>query len=152
MNPNIDALRGSVTVELSQEARTFNWLLDSFTAETDGVIEAIAVSSDGLLMAMSAIKNRANAERLAAVVSGLISLAFGASASYTMGVINRIVIDMAEGYLLVTGISAGSVLGVMADRSANLSTLAYEMTLFANKAGAALTPHLINELKNSVGS
>jgi predicted regulator of Ras-like GTPase activity (Roadblock/LC7/MglB family) len=152
MNPNIDALRGSVTVELSQEARTFNWLLDSFTTETAGVLEAIAVSSDGLLMAMSAIKDRANAERLAAVVSGLISLAFGASASYTMGVINRIVIDMAEGYLLVTGISAGSVLGVMADRTANLSTLAYEMTLFANKAGAALTPHLINELKNSVGS
>src|SRR6516225_3449665 len=100
MNPNIDALRGSVTVELSQEARTFNWLLDSFTTETAGVLEAIAVSSDGLLMAMSAIKDRANAERLAAVVSGLISLAFGASDSYNRGLINRIVIDMVEGYLL----------------------------------------------------
>ena len=69
-----------------------------------------------------------------------------------MGDINRIIIDMVEGYLLVTAISAGSVLGVMADRSANLSTLAYEMTLFANKAGAALTPRLINELKSAVES
>jgi predicted regulator of Ras-like GTPase activity (Roadblock/LC7/MglB family) len=152
MNPNLDGLRGSITVELSQEARTFNWLLDSFTAGTAGVLEAIAVSSDGLLMAMSAIKDRANAERLAAIVSGLISLAGGASASYDMGVINRIVIDMADGYLLVTAISSGSCLGVMADRSANLSTLAYEMTLFASKAGDALTPHLINELKNAIGS
>lgn len=151
-NPNLDALRGNATMELSQEAKTFNWLLDSFTSGTAGVLEAIAVSSDGLLMAMSAIKDRANAERLAAVVSGLTSLAGGASTWYQMGAINRVIIDMAEGYLLVTAISSGSVLGVMADRSANLSTLAYEMTLFANRAGSALTPRLIVELKNAVES
>src|SRR5262245_32039595 len=136
MDPHL----GRLSVELSQEARTFNWLLDSFTSGTAGVVEAIAVSSDGLLMAMSSIKDWANAERLAAVVSGLISLAGGASSSYDMGVINRIVVDMAEGYLLVSAISTGSVLGVIAEQSANLGTLAYEMTLFANKAGAALTP------------
>ncbi len=151
-NPNLDALRGTGTVELSQEAKTFNWLLDSFTSGTAGVLEAIAVSSDGLLMAMSAIRDRANAERLAAVVSGLTSLAGGASNWYQMGAINRVIIDMEEGYLLVTAISSGSVLGVMAGRSANLSTLAYEMTLFANRAGAALTPRLIVELKNAVES
>lgn len=150
MNPNMDAMRGAVTAELSQEAKRFNWLLDTFTAETAGVLEAIAVSSDGLLMAMSAIRDRANAERLAAVVSGLTSLAGGASNAYQMGVINRIVIDMAEGYLLVTAISDGSVLGVLADRSANLSTLAYEMTLFAGRAAVALTPRLVNELKNAI--
>jgi uncharacterized protein len=153
-NPNLDAFRGTGTgtVELSQEAKTFNWLLDSFTSGTAGVLESIAVSSDGLLMAMSSIKDRANAERLAAVVSGLTSLAGGASTWYQMGAINRVIIDMAEGYLLVTAISSGSVLGVMADRTANLSTLAYEMTLFANRAGAALTPRLIVELKNAVES
>jgi predicted regulator of Ras-like GTPase activity (Roadblock/LC7/MglB family) len=138
------------TIELSSEAKTFNWLLDSFTSTTAGVVEAIAVSSDGLLMAMSAIRDRANAERLAAVVSGLTSLAGGASTCYALGPLNRVIIDMADGYLLVTSISSGSVLGVIADRSANLSTLAYEMTLFANRAGGALTPRLIVELKNSV--
>jgi predicted regulator of Ras-like GTPase activity (Roadblock/LC7/MglB family) len=61
-----------------------------------------------------------------------------------------VIVDLAEGYLLVASISSGSVLGVIADRSANLSTLAYEMTLFANRAGSALTPLLIVELKNSV--
>jgi len=143
-------LRGGSVVELSSEAKTFNWLLDSFTSGTAGVVEAIAVSSDGLLMAMSAIKDRANAERLAAVVSGMTSLAGGITASYALGPMNRVIIDLADGYLLVTAISAGSVLGVIADRSANLSTLAYEMTLFANRAGGALTPMLIDELKSSV--
>ena len=138
------------TMELSAEAKTFNWLLDSFTTGTAGVMEAIAVSSDGLLIAMSAIKDRANAERLAAVVSGLTSLAGGASSWYGLGPINRVIIDMGEGYLIATAISSGSVLGVIADRSANLSTLAYEMTLFANRAGRALTPRLIVELQNAV--
>jgi predicted regulator of Ras-like GTPase activity (Roadblock/LC7/MglB family) len=137
-------------MELSAEAKTFNWLLDSFTTGTAGVREAIAVSSDGLLIAMSAIKDRPNAERLAAVVSGLTSLAGGASSWYALGPINRVIIDMGEGYLIVTAISSGSVLGVIADRSANLSTLAYEMTLFANRAGRALTPRLIVELQNAV--
>src|SRR4029453_4570911 len=93
--------------QLSAEAKTFNWLLDSFTSGTAGVIEAIAVSSDGLLMAISAIKDRPNAERLAAVVSGLTSLSGGAASWYRLGSLNRVIIDMADGYLLVTAISGG---------------------------------------------
>jgi uncharacterized protein len=139
----------SSQVQLSPEAKTFNWLLDSFTSSTAGVKEAIAVSSDGLLMAMSAIDDRANAERLAAVVSGMTSLAGGVANWYALGALNRVVVDMADGYLLIAAISAGSVLGVIADRSANLGTVAYEMTLFASRAGSALTPHLIIELKNA---
>ena len=137
------------TLGLSAEAKSFNWLLDSFTASTAGVVEAIAVSSDGLLMAVSAIKDRANAERLAAVVSGLTSLAGGASSWYGLGPINRVIVDMADGFVLVAGISHGSVLGVVADRSANLSTLGYEMTLFTSRAAGALTPRLIIELQNA---
>lgn len=137
-------------LDLSQEAQTFSWLLDSFTTNTAGVREAIAVSSDGLLMAMSAIRDRDNAERLAAVVSGITSLAGGAASWYRLGGLNRIVVDMSDGYLLVTAISAGSMLGVVAHRSASIGTLAYEMTLFASRAGSALTPKLIAELKNAV--
>ncbi|MFI6762803.1 roadblock/LC7 domain-containing protein [Micromonospora sp. NPDC050417] len=135
---------------LSPEARTFNWLLDTFTTNTAGVLEAIAVSSDGLLMAMSATKDRSNAERLAAVVAGMSSLAGGAANWYSLGAINRVVVDLTYGYLLMTSISSGSILGAVADRSANLGTVAYEMTLFATRAGSALTPRLIAELKNSV--
>jgi uncharacterized protein len=138
--------------ELSQEAKTFNWLLDSFATNTAGVREAIAVSSDGLLMAMSKVDDRSNAERLAAVVSGMTSLAGGAAGWYSLGVLNRVIVDMSDGYLLVSSISSGSVLGVVASQTADLSTVAYEMTLFAGRAGAALTPRLIVELKNSVQS
>ncbi|MFI7609474.1 roadblock/LC7 domain-containing protein [Micromonospora sp. NPDC049366] len=139
-----------VAVELSPEAKTFNWLLDSFTTSTAGVREAVAVSSDGLLMAMSAIKDRADAERLSALTAGMTSMAMSAGSWRSLGTLNRIIVDLTDGYLLVTSVSAGSMLGVIAERSANLGTVAYEMTLFATRAGSALTPQLIAELKNAV--
>ena len=140
------------TAGLSAEAQTFNWLLDSFCTGTAGVVEAVAVSADGLLMAKSATSDHANADRLAAVISGMTSLAAGVADSYTLGGLNKVIVDLTGGYLLATAISRGSVLGVIADRTANLGTVAYEMTLFASRAGAVLTPALIVELKNSVQS
>ena len=134
---------------LSPEAKTFSWLLSTFATGTAGVVEAIAVSADGLVMAMSSTDDRANADRLAAIVSGMKSLAIGAAEWYALGGLNKVIVDMSGGYLLITSISSGSVLGVIADRSANLGNVAYEMTLFANRAGAALTPQLIAELKNA---
>jgi predicted regulator of Ras-like GTPase activity (Roadblock/LC7/MglB family) len=148
--PQTHAHQGGSAAQLSTEAKTFNWLLGSFTTKTAGVEEAIAVSADGLLMAMSSVRDRANSDRLGAVVSGMTSLAAGAADWYSLGTLNRVVVDMADGYLLITSISRGSVLGVIASRSANLATVAYEMTLFASRAGAALTPQLIAELKSAV--
>jgi hypothetical protein len=136
--------------ESSAEAKTFNWLLGSFAKRTTSVQEAIVVSSDGLLMARSSQRARSDSDRLAAVVSGLASLSAGAAGWYRLGALNRVIIDLTDGYLVVTSISRGSVLGVIAGKSANLATVAYEMTLFGTRAGAALTPGLIAELKGAV--
>lgn len=136
--------------QISSEAQQFNWLLGKFAAETAGVIEAIAVSSDGLLIALSATLARPEAERLAAITSAITSLANGAARVYQLGAPNKVIIDLEQGYLLVSAISAGSSLGVLARREVSLGDLAYEMALFANRAGTVLTPTLINELKSTV--
>jgi predicted regulator of Ras-like GTPase activity (Roadblock/LC7/MglB family) len=70
---------------------------------------------------------------------------------YTLGNPNKIIIDLDGGYLLVSAISVGATLGVLATRSANLGNLAYEMAVFANRAGEVISPQLIEELKVSVG-
>jgi predicted regulator of Ras-like GTPase activity (Roadblock/LC7/MglB family) len=137
---------------MSAEAQQFNWLLSQFAANTPGVVHAIAVSSDGLLVAMSQGMERAGADRLAAITSAFISLANGTSTVYDLGSTNKVVVDLDKGYLLVSSISAGSMLGVLATRSAKLGTLAYEMAMFANRAGAVLTPQLVEELKATVES
>ncbi|GAA1772207.1 roadblock/LC7 domain-containing protein [Luedemannella helvata] len=139
------------TEPLSSEAQQFNWLLSQFAVNTSEVIDAIAVSSDGLLIAMSHTLDRSNADRLAAITSAIISLAHGAARVYDMGSPNKVIIDLDGGYLLVSAISSGATLGVLASRAANLGNLAYEMAVFANRAGEFLSPVLIEELKNSVG-
>ncbi|MET7424494.1 roadblock/LC7 domain-containing protein [Dactylosporangium sp. NPDC005555] len=136
---------------VSAEAEQFNWLLDQFATNTPLVADAIAVSSDGLLIATTNSLERADADRMAAITSAIISLANGASQVFDLGAPNKVIIDLSRGYLLVSAISVGAVLGVLAAKSANLGQLAYEMAMFANRAGAVLTPGLIEELKSNVG-
>jgi uncharacterized protein len=136
---------------VSSDAQQFNWLLRQFAMNTPEVIDAIAVSSDGLLIARSETVGRADADRLAAITSAVISLAQGASQVYDFGSPNKIIIDLDRGYFLVSAISAGAIMGVVASRDANLGNLAYEMAVFANRAGTVLNPQLIEELKRTVG-
>ena len=56
-----------------------NWLVSNFARSTPGVAHAIVVSADGLLMAVSERLDRARADQLAAVASGLASLTQGAA-------------------------------------------------------------------------
>ena len=138
--------------ELAAAAADFTWLLNRFATETAGVVDAIAVSSDGLLIAVSELRQQADSERLAAIVSGITSLAAGASGNYGLGALNKVIIDLDGGHVLVSAIGSGAVLGVVTDKEAKLGNIAYEMTVFANRAGAALSPQLVLELKNSVGA
>ena len=137
--------------EVSVEAQNFNWLVARFAQGTAGVIAAIAVSSDGLLVAMSSGLDRANADRLSAIGSAMLSLSHGVSECYPLGEPDKVVIELAQGYLLVCTISAGCALGVLATKQASLGTVAFEMALFANRASGVLTPRLIEELKVTVG-
>jgi predicted regulator of Ras-like GTPase activity (Roadblock/LC7/MglB family) len=138
--------------DLTAAAADFTWLLNRFATETAGVVDAIAVSSDGLLIAASRLRDHADSDRLAAIVSGITSLAAGASGNYGLGALNKVIIDLEGGHLLVSAIGSGAVLGVVASKEAKLGNIAYEMTLFANRAGAALSPQLVLELKRTVGS
>ncbi|MFB9683934.1 roadblock/LC7 domain-containing protein [Amycolatopsis sp. NPDC058278] len=137
---------------VSVEAQNFNWLVSRFAQHTAGAIAAIAVSADGLLIAMSTELERSNADRLAAISSAMLGLAHGVSESHPLGSPDKVIIELEHGYLLVCTISIGCSLGVLANKQASLGTIAYEMAMFANRATEVLTPGLIEELKNTVGS
>ncbi len=139
------------TFELSNDAQDFTWLLAKFGEDTAGVVDVIAVSSDGLLMAAAGRADRATSDRLSAIVSGMVSLAAGAGVSYGLGPLNKVIIDADGGYLVVMAMGAGALLGVVADRTSSLGTVAYEMAVFINRINGILNPQLVNELKNSVG-
>ena len=137
-------------VPASSDVRNFNWLLSNFVETTAGVTDAVAVSSDGLLMAMSSTLERAGAEQLAAIIAGMTSLAESTARCFALGGLDQVIIAMEEGYLFVASVSDGSSLGVVADRRCDVGAVGYQMQLLVQRVGAALSPALVAELKESV--
>ncbi|MGH9300676.1 MAG: roadblock/LC7 domain-containing protein [Acidimicrobiales bacterium] len=129
------------------EARSVNWLVIEFVQSVPGVRDAAVVSSDGLLIASSEGLDREVGDRLAAVSAGMISMARGVAEPVGAGRVNDIVIEMDAAFYLVTSVSEGSCLAVIAHKSADVGMVAYEMALLAERAGAALTPTLVAELQ-----
>ncbi|KAA8880575.1 dynein regulation protein LC7 [Nocardia colli] len=125
-------------------------MLANFVRETDGVRDTVAVSSDGLLIAMSDGLDRTSADRLSAMVSGLASLAKSASRSYSFDGLKLIMIEMKRGFLLVSAMGDGSCLGVIADGSCDVGLVGYEMAVLAERAGSLLDPTLISELRETL--
>ena len=134
----------------SADVRNFNWLLSNFVDTTSGVTDAVAVSSDGLLMAMSSTLERAGAEQLAAIIAGMTSLAESTARCFALGGLDQVIVAMQEGYLFVASVSDGSSLGVVADRRCDVGLVGYQMQLLVRASGPALSPALVAELKENV--
>ncbi|MEU5553089.1 MULTISPECIES: roadblock/LC7 domain-containing protein [unclassified Micromonospora] len=132
-------------VDIQSDPHQLNWLLANFVRQTDGVRDAVAVSSDGLLIAVSTGLNRGAGDQLAAIVSSMASLARTASRKYDFDGLKLIMIEMRRGFLLVSAISDGSCLGVLADGDCDLGLVGYEISLLADRFGTMLTPALISE-------
>jgi predicted regulator of Ras-like GTPase activity (Roadblock/LC7/MglB family) len=131
-------------------AGSISWLLRNFADGTPGVDAVVGVSSDGLLMAMIGPFDRAGADRFAAIVAGLRSLADGAARVLDRGRLSQVVVEMAGGYLVVAQISDGSTLGVITEPRCDLGLVAYETTLLVERVGPHLSPQVVNELKGSL--
>jgi predicted regulator of Ras-like GTPase activity (Roadblock/LC7/MglB family) len=139
-----------VTVDAHTEASQFNWMLANFVRNTDGVRDAVAVSSDGLLIATSDGLDRVGADQLAAIVSSMSSLGRSASKRYDFDGLKLIMIEMRRGFLLVSAINGGSCLGALAESGCDLGLIGYEIAVLADRFGGLLTPALITESRRSL--
>ena len=98
--------------QLSSEASDFSWLVGNFANRTPGVAHALVVSADGLPVAASQRLDRAKADQLAAIASGLASLTQGGARCIEGGLVKQTVVEMDRGLLVVMAISDGSCLAV----------------------------------------
>jgi uncharacterized protein len=133
--------------QLSREAENLNWLVSNFAKSVPGAAHAIVVSADGLLMAVSERLDRARADTLSAVASGLASLTQGSARLFGGGTVTQTVVEMERGYLLVMAVSDGSCLAVLAAPSCDIGIIGYEMALLVARTGEVLTPELRAELQ-----
>ena len=117
-----------------------NWLVTDFAGRVPDVAHAVIVSSDGLVVAVSAGFPENRAERLAAVTAGLSSLVHGAAGIFEAGSVAQTVVEMNAGVLVVMTISHGATLAVLAGPDGKMGLIAYEMTLLVERAGRMITP------------
>ncbi|QOV37749.1 roadblock/LC7 domain-containing protein [Streptomyces ferrugineus] len=134
---------------MTTPVQSFGWLISEFVRTTDGVTDAVAVSSDGLLMASSDTLGRDRADHLAAVVSGITSLAENAATAHGFRGMKLVMIEMLGGFLMVGRIRDGSCLGVLATDGCDIGLVGYEMSVLADRAGELLTPQLVRELHSA---
>jgi predicted regulator of Ras-like GTPase activity (Roadblock/LC7/MglB family) len=125
----------------------FTWLIDDFVQKVNGATHALIMSSDGLALTSSASVNTEEGERLAAIASGMLSLARNSAALFSKGDCEQIIVRLTHGYFLFMGIDAGAGLAVMTGPDCDMKVVGYEMTQFVLHAGHALTPERRADLR-----
>ena len=115
-----------------------DWLVTRFAREVPGVAHALLVSVDGLPVAASENLPRERADQLAAVTSGLASLAAGAAQLFDGGHVLQSVVEMQGGYLLLMRVGDGSNLATLASTSCDIGQIGYEMALLAERVGGVV--------------
>ncbi|GGM36772.1 roadblock/LC7 domain-containing protein [Dactylosporangium sucinum] len=116
------------------------WLLTDFALGLTSVAHVVAVSSDGLALAMSEGLPTDRADQLAAITCGLASLTDGAARCLRAGPVSHTVVEMRGGVLLVMAIDDNAHVAVLVYPGADLGQVGFETALLAKKVGAALSP------------
>jgi predicted regulator of Ras-like GTPase activity (Roadblock/LC7/MglB family) len=115
-------------------------VLTDFAARVPGVLRAAVVTSDGVLVAVSSRAQPDQLEQLSAIAAGLISLAGAAARAFHGGAVTQALVTMAHSTLVIMAIGQGSSLAVLTTATADLDTVAYEMTMLVEEAGSIFTP------------
>ena len=118
-----------------EDERNLDWIVTKFVEEVPSAAHAILVSADGLLMAASSSIPADRAEQVAAVSSGLASLAVGAARLFDGGAVLQTVVEMQNGYLLLMSVGDGSNLACLTEDSADIGQVGYEMALLVDRVG-----------------
>ncbi|GAB7102402.1 roadblock/LC7 domain-containing protein [Streptomyces phaeofaciens JCM 4814] len=121
------------------QKRGLGWLLDDLTERVDHVRHALVLSNDGLVAGQSRGLRQEDAEHLAAVSSGLHSLAKGSGRHFGAGQVRQTMIEFDDALLFVTAAGTGSCLCVLSGAEADMGQIAYEMTLLVSRVGEHLT-------------
>lgn len=122
-----------------------DWLVADFAERVRHVAHAVVVSADGCALAFSATLPRGHADQLAAVTSGLASLADGAARAFQVGEVIQTAVEMEAGLLVTMPAGNGSTLAVLAAAECDLGLISCEMSLLAERAGRELTPATCQE-------
>jgi predicted regulator of Ras-like GTPase activity (Roadblock/LC7/MglB family) len=117
-----------------------DFLLNDFIDRVPEVTHAVAVSADGLLIARSRALPTDEADRVAAVGSGLVSLLRSAASHFQAGAVVSNLTELQGGFMFSMSVSSGASLLVLASRQCDIGRVSHELVDLINRVGPALSP------------
>jgi len=114
------------------------WLLDDMVQRVAGIQQAAVVSTDGLVIERSSQLTKDASDHLAAMACALQSLAKGVGHQFTKGRLRQLVVDLEQGFLLVTTAGENACLAVLTAAGVDLGLVAYEMNRIVQQVGPYL--------------
>ena len=112
-----------------------DWLLANLIETVEHIHQAVIFSADGLVMGCSPGLAQEDAEHLAALASGVHSLARGAGQRFHGGNVRQTIIEMDAALLFITTAGQSTCLAVLAAPDADAGQIAYEMTVLVKRLG-----------------
>lgn len=124
----------------TRQAGNTAWTVNDFATDTPGVIHALLVAADGLLIAASTRLDRDLADKTAATAGSLISLARAISAEFDAGGPEILTFRTPAVHFLFMEVGDRAGLAVLADRSNDLGVVGHQMRRFVAAIGPRLDP------------
>jgi predicted regulator of Ras-like GTPase activity (Roadblock/LC7/MglB family) len=111
----------------SEDETDLAWLLRGLVERVPHTRSAVLLSTDGLAIAAYGLEADA-ADQMAAIASGMLSLARSAAVTFSSSEgVRQVVAELDDTSLFVSSAGFGSVLTVLADREADAEVLGDEM-------------------------
>ncbi|MGF1431997.1 roadblock/LC7 domain-containing protein [Kitasatospora sp. LaBMicrA B282] len=125
----------------STTERDLDWLLEHLLADTPDAKHALVLSADGLKLCHSAGLSIDQADQLAAIASGIQSLAHGASIEFGDGTggVRQSMTEFHGGILCIVEAGHGAHLAVVTDESADVGLVGHNMHALVEQIGAFLS-------------
>jgi predicted regulator of Ras-like GTPase activity (Roadblock/LC7/MglB family) len=139
-------------VDPALDPQDLGGLITGFTERVPMVLHALVVSSDGVPVAVPDQIRPDHLEQLAAITSGLISLAYGAARISDGGAVTQALVAMERGTLVIMAIDDGASLVVLTSAAADLDLVAYEMTILVARACGIRTPPARGGVRDTGGT
>lgn len=129
------------------QASDLAWLLSSLVQRVPYTRSALLLSSDGLKKAAHGL-DADSADHLAAIASGLFSLARSAGARFGgADGVRQVVAELDDTLLFVSTAGSGAVLAVLGAREVDAGVLGYEMSQLVK----SVRPYLATPARHAVG-
>jgi len=121
--------------------RDLDWLLESLLERTPGARHALVLSRDGLKLCHSSGLSVDRADQLAAIASGIQSLAHGASAEFGDGTggVRQSMTEFHGGMLFIVEAGEGAHLAVLSGEAADAGVVGHNMNELVEQIGEYLT-------------